>query len=317
MGKIFFASSWLIISALELPGVFRRILLRLLRAVIAADGDLPAADLHFDSIILDLPVAHRAFLRLIHSISFRVIFIGTRTNAIVASAIACVSCGDRIAGGEKSDFQILAHFAERSATRVAAHLGWSSAELTAEGIGEVAMAGKAEFDGELSKIVRAIGESFERSAEAQTGQIAMYRHTGSLLEDSCQVEWRSVYGASDVIERDAFKEAACKIGFGRLGSIRVIGFSAFPPALARHSLLRERGFEHAGDKLKRRLINPERIGPKLIGPIAARAFQPQHQLIVPPKNAGIARARDEGERPFGTVVDGRIEFADDVVEHAR
>src|SRR5262245_14538432 len=45
-------------------GVFRRALLRLLRAVVAADGDFLAADLDLDAAVLDFPVAHGTRLRL-------------------------------------------------------------------------------------------------------------------------------------------------------------------------------------------------------------------------------------------------------------
>ena len=49
---------------------------------------------------------------------------------------------------------------------IAAHAGRRATELAAERIGEVAVAGKAEFEGELGEIVRAIGQSSERCAEA-------------------------------------------------------------------------------------------------------------------------------------------------------
>ena len=52
-------------------GVFRRVLLRLLRAVVAADGDLLATDLDLDSAIVDVPVAHGTFLRVFHKLTFQ------------------------------------------------------------------------------------------------------------------------------------------------------------------------------------------------------------------------------------------------------
>jgi len=73
---------------------------------------------------------------------------------------------DIIAGLEKSDFQILAYFAKRSATGVAAQVRGRAAKLAAEGIGEVAVAREAEFEGERGEIIRAVGQMFERSAQA-------------------------------------------------------------------------------------------------------------------------------------------------------
>ena len=51
--------------------VFRRVLLRLLRAVVTADGDLLAADLDLDSAIVDVPVAHGTLLGVFHKLTFQ------------------------------------------------------------------------------------------------------------------------------------------------------------------------------------------------------------------------------------------------------
>jgi hypothetical protein len=111
---------------------------------------------------------------------------------------------DNIARREKSYYQILAHFAKRAAAGVTAHVGGRPAEFAVEGIGEVAVAGKAEFESERSEIVRAADQSVERRAEAQSSQIAMHRHAGSLLKDTGEMKGRRVHGSGDVIERDAF-----------------------------------------------------------------------------------------------------------------
>ena len=74
-----------------------------------------------------------------------------------------------VARQEKSNFQILAHFAKGSATGVAAYVGGRAAELASEGVGEVAVAGKAQVEGERSQIVCAVSESFERRSEAKPG----------------------------------------------------------------------------------------------------------------------------------------------------
>jgi hypothetical protein len=64
---------------------------------------------------------------------------------------------DMVARQKKSDFQILAHFAKRSAAGLTAHVGGRAAELPSEGVGEMAMAGKPQFEGEGSQIVCASG----------------------------------------------------------------------------------------------------------------------------------------------------------------
>jgi hypothetical protein len=71
---------------------------------------------------------------------------------------------------ENSDFQILAHFAQRKTSGISAHVGGSATELAAEGIGEVAVAGKPDVEGKCRKIVGTALKSFKRSAESQLDQ---------------------------------------------------------------------------------------------------------------------------------------------------
>jgi hypothetical protein len=139
---------------------YRQALLRLLRTVVAADGDLFAADLYLDSAILDFPVAHGALFRL-HDVSPLKIY-RTQRSQRPSRAIH----EDMVTEGQKSDFQILAHFAKHSAAGVAAHVGGRKAELVAEDVCEVAVAGKAKFEGEPGEIVRSVRQLFERRAEA-------------------------------------------------------------------------------------------------------------------------------------------------------
>jgi hypothetical protein len=136
--------------------VLGRVLFRLLRAVIAANDDLFTANLDRDPTFLDFPVAHRTFFRL-HEVPFEL-----ESNARVAATTASDSREGMVIGGEKSDFQILAHFANRSGSSIAANGGWRAAKLPAKGIGEVTVTGKPEFECQCSEIVRARGQSFER-----------------------------------------------------------------------------------------------------------------------------------------------------------
>ena len=120
--------------------LFRRVLRRFLRAVVAADCDLFATDPYVHSAILDFPVAHGALHRL-HEMS-PLKLIETESNATVTTTFAGDSHEEMISRREKSDFQILAHFAKPSAAG-AAYVGGRAAKLVAEGVGEVAVAGKA------------------------------------------------------------------------------------------------------------------------------------------------------------------------------
>src|SRR5581483_1651131 len=158
----------------------------------------------------------------------------------ITATIAGDSREDRIVRRGKSDFQILAHFAERPAAGVAAHFGGRATELAAEGVGEMAVAGKSEFEGECSEVVGAIGQSFERGAEPKQGEVTVDRHAGSLLKDAGEVKGRRVHGAGDLVECDTFAKSAGEPGFGRLGALGVIGLSALSAALARHPVSRER-----------------------------------------------------------------------------
>lgn len=106
-----------------------------------------------------------------HTGHFFVFFIKCPFSLSLCFAASCksgagVSDEEIVARREKSDFQILAHFAKRSARELhsigdASRVGRRVAELMAKGVCEVAVTGKAEFEGERGEIVRAVGESLE------------------------------------------------------------------------------------------------------------------------------------------------------------
>jgi hypothetical protein len=213
---------------------------------------------------------------------------------------------------EESDFQILAHFAKRSAGGISTHVGGRATELASESVGEVAVAGKPQLEGECSQIVCAIGQSFERGTEAKPGQIAMKRQAGLFLKEAGEMKRGCVDGARDILERDALAQLAREVRFGRLGTVSVIGVRAGSPAPARLTVPRERGFQNVGDELKRRHVGPERFERFRLG-----CLQPLHEFAVPPENTGVARACSKGKRSFRVFVNRRVEFADNIVEHAR
>jgi hypothetical protein len=127
----------------------------------------------------------------------------------------------------------------------------------------VAVAGKAELEGELGEIARAFGQVFERSAEAQPSEVAMDGHAGLVLKEAGQMKGGGVHGTSDVVKPDTLTQPAPEVGLGRLGTLCVIGIGASSAALARQAVSRERSFQHVGEELKRRHIGPEwfeRIG---------------------------------------------------------
>src|SRR5262245_36080556 len=137
----------------------------------------------------------------------------------------------------------------------------------------------------------------------------MYWQAGSLPEDAGEMERRGVDGAGDVVERDTFGQPAGQVAFRSFGTVHVIVLCAAPPAPPRQTVPGERRFQSIGHELKRRHINQEWIG---LG-----GFQPLYEFVVPAEYDGTAGAGDERKWPFGTVVDGGIELADDVAEHAR
>src|SRR5262249_18771933 len=139
------------------------------------------AHLHLDPALLDFPVAHRTLLRL-HERSSE-----TEWNAVAAATLAADSREDTIARREKSGFQILAHFGQGAAGDLA-HVGGGAAELAAEGVGEVAVAGKAQVEGQRGEVAGAAGQSVERSAEAQLGEVAMDRKAGSLAKEAGEMK---------------------------------------------------------------------------------------------------------------------------------
>ena len=140
----------------------------------------------------------------------------------------------------------------------------------------------------------------------------MDRHADSLAEHAGEMERRSVHGTGDVVKRDALTKSARQVRLGRLDAAGVIGIGSVSSRLARRAMSRERGFKHIGEELESGFIDPEPLER-----IGCGSLQPLHELVVTPENTGIAGAGGEGERPFGAVVDGWIELADDVVEDAR
>src|SRR5262249_37196942 len=87
--------------------VFRRVRFGLLGTVVAADDNVLAADLDFDSLVLDVPVAHGALFRLHEAL------LEIRVIERLAAPIAGRSHEGMLAGAEIADFQILAHLAAR------------------------------------------------------------------------------------------------------------------------------------------------------------------------------------------------------------
>ena len=65
-----------------------------------------------------------------------------------------------------------------------------------------------------------------------------------------------MHGPGNVVERNAFAQAARQVDLGRLGAVGVIGVRAVATTPARHAVSRKRGFQHIGDELKRRHIGP-------------------------------------------------------------
>src|SRR5262245_17261269 len=251
----------------------------------------------------------------------------TKISFTAAFVIAAAVSDERIVSRrERSDFQILAHFAQSAAAGATPHVGRREAKFTAEGVGEMTMAGKAQFEGKRGQIIRAISQAFKRGAQPQTHQIAMNRRAGSPPEKASQVEWRRSNGSRHVAERYAFRHSASQISLGRLNMVGVIVFRAFPASFTlrrRQPLSRIRGFQSFGDDLKRRHFNPQWIGPQWIGRRQRRFHltvfhdpQPPRQFAMPPEYAGGAWAGDKGKRPFRMIVNGGIEFANDTIQYS-
>ena len=74
--------------------------------------------------------------------------------------------GDTVARREDSGFQILAQFAQHTVAGMATDIGGCAAELATEGLGKMAVAGKAQFEGQRGEVVRAIGQPMERISKA-------------------------------------------------------------------------------------------------------------------------------------------------------
>ena len=162
-----------------------------------------------------------------------------------------------VARQETSDFQILAHFTKFSQAGVSAHIGGRTAKFVAEGVREVAVAGKPEFQGEPGEIVRSVGQPFERGAQAQLGEVAMYGQSGVTMKETCEMKRRHMNGASHFVERYSLTQSAGEVGLGGLGTLCVIGASAVSAGLERLVVVRERCFKNVRDDLKSCCIGPK------------------------------------------------------------
>jgi hypothetical protein len=118
-------------------GVFFRCFRRLLRAFVTANGDFLAVHLNFDPAFSQIPITHHAF-RCIHKRPFCF-----ELKCCRAFSAQRASDERMVARREKSDFQILAHFAKAAKAGISPDFGGSAAEFAAEGIGKMAMAGKS------------------------------------------------------------------------------------------------------------------------------------------------------------------------------
>lgn len=99
-------------NSLACTAVFRRVLLRLLRTLLAADGDFPVAELELNAAVFDFPVTDRTRCR-IHAQPFQA---KERTKPSPRSSGAEVRAG-MVEGWEPSNFQNLAQLAPRRLTK--------------------------------------------------------------------------------------------------------------------------------------------------------------------------------------------------------
>jgi hypothetical protein len=132
------------VVAVNTRELLRSALFRLLGTIITADRDLLITNLDLDPSILDFPIAHRALLR-------------SHENPLVSRKTRKSrhdSHEGMVESREMSDFQILAHFAQPVAAAMATHFRRAAAKLAAKSVGKVAVAGKADLEGERGEISR-------------------------------------------------------------------------------------------------------------------------------------------------------------------
>ena len=138
-------------------------------------------------------------------------------NAAATTIVAAIH-EDILARQETSDFQILAHFTKFSQAGVPAHFGGCKAKFVAEDVSEVAVAGEPKFQGKPSQIVCSVGQPFERGAQPQLGEVAMYGQSSMTMKETREMKRRHMNGTSHVVERDPFTQSAGEVGLGGLGT---------------------------------------------------------------------------------------------------
>jgi len=174
-----------------------------------------------------------------------------------ATTIVAATHEDIVARQETSGFQILAHFTKFSQAGVPAHFGGCKAKFVAEDVSEVAVAGEPKFQGKPSQVVGSVSEPFERGAQPQLGEVAMYGQSSMTMKETCEMKRRHVNSTSHVIERDPLTQSAGEVGLGDLGTLCVIGISAVAAGLARLAIVRERCLKNVHDNLKSCCIGPK------------------------------------------------------------
>ncbi len=162
-----------------------------------------------------------------------------------------------VARQETSDFQILANFTKFSQAGVSAQFGGCKAKFVAEDVSEVAVAGEPKFQGKSSQIVGSVSQPFERGAQPQLGEVAMYGQSSMMMKETCEMKRRHMNSTSNVIERDPLTQSAGEVGLGGLGTLCVIGVSAISAGLERLAVVRERYFKNVHDNLKSCCIGPK------------------------------------------------------------
>ncbi len=146
----------------------------LVRTFVAADRDLFAADGHFHATVFYFPFAYGTF-RCIHCFSSELIY---EPWPMIRGY-----CARGFSG-----YQILAHFADVVHLQFAANLGRRFAEFAPENIGEMAVTGEAEVEGDAGNIGIRGGDSFERRPKPEKREISMNGQAGLLLKDTREIE---------------------------------------------------------------------------------------------------------------------------------
>src|SRR5262245_45567342 len=137
----------------------------------------------------------------------------------------------------------------------------------------------------------------------------MNRQAGVTSKHSREIEWGSKCGRSYLVERYRLGQTRGKKSLGGLNAFGMVGGRRWSPFQFK-AVTHKSSFQDVGHKLQGRDVSPKRFMRFDLG-----AFKTPYEFAMAPKDLPLTRPGGKWKRLRQTVIDGRIEFTDDVDQY--